>query len=80
MSVTPLGCAPPYRTIYASSKNDEYGCKAIINSICKLHNQQLETLLHNLHMEFSDAKWIYFDAYSIFFDGYKDPMKYGNTI
>ena len=80
MSLTPLGCAPNYMTIYSSLENDEYGCKNIINSVCELHNYHLETLLYNLSMEYLDAKWIFFDAYSIFFDGYQHPKKYGNIL
>lgn len=77
MSLTPAGCAPSVLARYASFEEDEYGCKVFFNSISELHNMRLEELLTNLSTALPDAKWILFDAYSIFLDGYRNPANYG---
>ncbi|KAH7836889.1 hypothetical protein Vadar_007024 [Vaccinium darrowii] len=77
IGVGQLGCSP---NELAQNSPDGRTCVQRINSACQLFNNRLKSLVDNLNNNFSDAKFIYINAYGIFQDLITSPASFGFRV
>ncbi|KAI3719031.1 hypothetical protein L6452_19920 [Arctium lappa] len=79
----PIGCSPPYLTMYYGSDKAEYdnstGCLIRLNKLSEYHNELLQTELKQLRELYRDANIIYADYYNAAMQFFRYPNKYGFT-
>lgn len=74
IGVGQIGCSP---NELAQNSPDGRTCVQRINSANQLFNNRLKSLVDNLNNNFSDAKFIYINAYGIFQDLITNPSSFG---
>ncbi|XP_058196044.1 GDSL esterase/lipase At1g29670-like [Rhododendron vialii] len=72
-----IGCSP---NELAQNSPDGRTCVQRINSANQLFNNRLKSLVDNLNNNFSDAKFIYINAYGIFQDLITKPSSFGFKV
>ncbi|XP_027112026.1 GDSL esterase/lipase At1g29660-like [Coffea arabica] len=77
LGVGQIGCSP---NALAQNSPDGRTCVARINNANQLFNNQLKALVDTLNNQFTDARFIYIDAYGIFQDILNSPSSYGFTV
>ncbi|KAI8525738.1 hypothetical protein RHMOL_Rhmol13G0253300 [Rhododendron molle] len=77
IGVGQIGCSP---NELAQNSPDGRTCVQRINSANQLFNNRLKSLVDNLNNNFSDAKFIYINAYGIFQDLITNPSSFGFTV
>ncbi|KDP39149.1 hypothetical protein JCGZ_00906 [Jatropha curcas] len=69
-----VGCVPSERT-----KNKGQKCNEEINSLSRMYNEGLKSMLQQLKSELVDINYSYFDTYNIMQDILQEPDAYGFT-
>ena len=75
IGVGQIGCSP---NELAQNSPDGRTCVARINSANQMFNSKLKSLVDTLNNQFTDARFIYIDAYGIFQDLISSPSAFGN--
>ncbi|CAM8885796.1 unnamed protein product [Rhodiola kirilowii] len=74
IGVGQVGCSP---SVLAQRSPDGKTCVAEVNNANKIFNTKLKSLVDQYNSNFTDAKFIYIDAYGIFNDLLTKPASYG---
>ncbi|XP_027162750.1 GDSL esterase/lipase At1g29670-like [Coffea eugenioides] len=77
IGVGQIGCSP---NELAQNSPDGRTCVARINSANQMFNSKLKSLVDTLNNQFTDARFIYIDAYGIFQDLISSPSAFGFTV
>lgn len=75
IGVGQIGCSP---NALAQNSPDGRTCVARINNANQLFNDRLRALVDTLNNQFTDAAFIYVNAYGIFQDLISNPSAFGN--
>lgn len=75
----PLGCLPQKLSLFNKGNIDldPYGCLKSFNDAAKAFNWGLHTLCEEMRSEFKNATIVYVDIYTIKYDFFANPTKYG---
>ncbi|KAJ0779174.1 putative alpha-L-fucosidase [Helianthus annuus] len=75
----PLGCAPKELALHAHNDTDldKIGCFRVHNDLAKLFNKGLRRMCKELKHELKGAVIVYVDAYSVKYNLFAKPSKYG---
>lgn len=76
----PLGCAPKELALHAHNATDldKIGCFRVHNDLAKLFNKGLHKMCKELRSLLKDAVIVYVDVYTIKYNLFAEPSKYGN--
>uniref|UniRef100_A0A7N0V9C7 GDSL esterase/lipase n=1 Tax=Kalanchoe fedtschenkoi TaxID=63787 RepID=A0A7N0V9C7_KALFE len=77
IGVGQVGCSP---SVLAQRSRDGKTCVAEVNNANQIFNTKLKSLVDEFNNNFSDAKFIYIDAYGIFNDLLTKPGSYGLRV
>ncbi|CAM8885795.1 unnamed protein product [Rhodiola kirilowii] len=77
IGVGQVGCSP---SVLAQRSPDGKTCVAEVNNANKIFNTKLKSLVDQYNSNFTDAKFIYIDAYGIFNDLLTKPASYGLKV
>ncbi|KAL3522588.1 hypothetical protein ACH5RR_015422 [Cinchona calisaya] len=77
IGVGQIGCSP---NALAQNSPDGRTCVARINNANQLFNDRLKALVDNFNNQFTDARFIYINAYGIFQDLISSPSSFGLTV
>ncbi|KAL7590630.1 hypothetical protein Lser_V15G41455 [Lactuca serriola] len=75
----PLGCAPKELALHAHNATDldKIGCFRVHNDLAKLFNKGLHKMCKELRSLLKDAVIVYVDVYTIKYNLFAEPSKYG---
>nr|XP_043620269.1 GDSL esterase/lipase At3g62280-like [Erigeron canadensis] len=78
-STGPQGCAPKELALHkhTDADLDKIGCYRVHNDVSKLFNKGLRSMCNELKSELKDAVIMYVDIYTIKYDLFANPSKYG---
>ncbi|XP_071686804.1 GDSL esterase/lipase At3g62280-like [Rutidosis leptorrhynchoides] len=81
-STGPQGCAPKELALHKhnASDLDKIGCYRVFNDLSKLFNKGLRSMCKELKSAFKDAIIEYVDVYSLKYDLFANPSKYGFVL
>lgn len=76
----PQGCAPKELALHKHNDTDldKIGCYRVHNDLSKLFNKLLRSMCNELKSVLKDATIVYVDVYTIKYDLFANPSKYGN--
>lgn len=74
IGVGQIGCSP---NELAQGSADGTTCVEKINVACQIYNNKLKSLVDQFNNNFTDARFIYVDAYGIFQDLISRPTSFG---
>ncbi|KAI3773218.1 hypothetical protein L6452_04423 [Arctium lappa] len=75
----PLGCAPKELALHVHNETDidRIGCFCVHNDLAKLFNKGLRRMCKELRRALKDAAIVYVDIYTIKYNLFANPSKYG---
>lgn len=77
IGVGQVGCSPG---VLAQRSRDGKTCVAEVNNANMIFNTKLKALVDQSNNNYTDAKFIYIDAYGIFNDLVTKPASYGTIL